>query len=494
MDFGINKKMSKIGRVVSTENGPTFSSVPIRVDSGKIVKPGQLLYSSLLNKFTSRESVYVLRVSSAKEENPYEDPQSSNVKQIFNIETEGSDNEQVRKFVIADTSPLEIVSFDNGKAITSSPDLILPAGTEVYDNIDDNLARAVLGFPSENDPKSIYLGTLVGATKLPVALDANVVLPRHILIVGSTGTGKSYLLGKIVEEIHNKGLCMVNIDIHGEMNKATLELGGRVVIPGADLKIKLSSLEEPEIMGMLSLGHDLHIDIVSKSIINLKSSGKDFSASELEKEAEKVAYSFGAKKPTVDIISARIQQLSNIPFLGEGFDWKTGLLKNGAIINVDCRSLPYTYLQLVVAAIARDIYNNRKNGAIKPIVMGIDEAHLFIPSAEKANTTTILSQLIRMGRHVSMGLVLVSQSPGDLDKRVAKITNTRFVFAIEPSELNSIYGFLADAPKELVDSIPRMRTGTCLLVGNRETVRHATVFEVGTRKTTHGGDTPRMID
>lgn len=494
MDMGSNKKMSKIGRVVSTEKGPTFSSVPIRVDSGKVVKPGQLLYASLPNKYTRSEDVYILRVSSAKEENPYEDPQSSNVKQIFNIETEGSDNEQVRKFVVADTSPLEIINFDSGKVITSSPDLILPAGTEIYDNIDDNLARVVLGFPSESDPKSIHLGTMVGTTKLQVALDANVVLPRHILIVGSTGTGKSYLLGKMVEEIHNKGLCMVNIDIHGEMNKATEELGGSVVVPGTNLKIKLSSLEEPEIMGMLSLGHDLHIDIVSKSIINLKSSGKDFSVLELENEAERVAYSFGAKKPTVDIITARIQQLSNIPFLGDGFDWKTELSGNGAIINVDCRSLPYTHLQLVVAAIARDIYNNRKKETIKPIVMGIDEAHLFIPSAEKANTTTILSQLIRMGRHVSMGLILVSQSPGDLDKRVAKITNTRFVFAIEPSELNSIYGFLADAPKELVDNIPRMRTGTCLLVGNRETVRHATVFEVGTRKTTHGGNTPKMIE
>ncbi|MGC8674150.1 MAG: hypothetical protein ACP5TI_03365 [Thermoprotei archaeon] len=45
----------------------------------------------------------------------------------------------------------------------------------------------------------------------------------------------------MIEEIRNKEL-MVNIDIHGEIDKATTELGGRVIIPDPDLKTKLSKV------------------------------------------------------------------------------------------------------------------------------------------------------------------------------------------------------------------------------------------------------------
>lgn len=484
---------SKVGKVVSTSTGPTFESIPVRIDSGKKVRPGQLVYAILQGLGVNDEVTCVMRVSTAREENPYEDPESSQIKDILSIQTEPYDSEQIRKYVIAETSFLEVIMRDGNRLRSDTPSIIIPSGTEVYDDLDPDTAQAVLGFPDPSDSTSLKIGKVVGSESNIVALDANKVLPRHLLIVGSTGTGKSWLLGKVTEQIHEKGLRIVNIDIHGELNAATVELGGEVVVPGKELKIQLSSLEEPEILGMIPVNNELHIDIVSKSIINLKTTGKAFNVDDLLSEALKVANTYGVKKSTLDIITARIKQLNYVPFLGPGFNWKEKLSKEGAVINVDCRSLPYTQLQTVVAAIARDLYNNRKRESIEPIELGIDEAHLFIPSTERAETTTILSQLIRMGRHVSMGLILISQSPSDLDRRVTKITNTRFIFAIEPSELNSISGYLADAPPELVSGIPRMKSGTCLLVGNRETVKHATVVEVGGRTTTHGGVTPKML-
>lgn len=483
----------KMGNVVSTDKGPSFEVTPVRVDKEKDINQGQLLYCPMSSPDHRSNAFCVLRVSSAHEYNPYEDPQTSQIKDVFKIGSSSGNGEMIRKYVVADTEPLEIVRTDGSRYILDSPSVVIPAGTPVYDDISDDISRAVLGFPDPGDEGSLVLGNTIGPSKTTVCLNANNALPRHTLIVGSTGTGKSWLLGKIAEQIHQKGLRLVNIDIHGEMNKAISEMGGKVLVPGDTLKVPLSSLAEPEILGMVPVEHDLHVDILTRTIINLKTKGTQFGIDELKKEAGRVADTYGVKPTTKDIIFARIDQLKTISFIGPGFDWKGELSKGGAVINVDCRFLQYSQLQTVIAAITREIYNARLKQQIPPLVMAIDEAHLFLPSTEKADTATVLSQLIRMGRHIAFGLILVSQSPGDLDKRVAKITNTRFIFAIEPSELGSIYGFLSDAPEQLIQNIPRMKTGTCLLVGNRETVRHATIFEVGLRETTHGGDTPKMM-
>lgn len=490
MMFGMN---SKIGSVVSTEAGPSFSFIPVRIDQGKQVQPGQLLYATLGPRSDPMELISIIRVSYAKEHNPYEDPQTSQVKDFFNIQTSQDNSDLIRRYIVAEAEPLEVARRVNGKYALEQPTSIVIAGTEVYEDLPRELGEAVLGFPDPSLPTSISLGHTVGTSRIPVALDANRVLPRHILIVGSTGTGKSWLLGVMAEQVHEKGLRMVNIDVHGEMNKATTQMGGRILVPGKDLKVPLSSLTEPEILAQIPVQNDLHIDILTKAIVNLKSTGKRFGASDLKIEALNVARTYNVKDNTLDIIGARVDQLGRSRYLGEGIDWQAELSNKGTVINIDCRFLPYSDLQLVVAAITRDVYNARSSGKIPPLIMSIDEAHLFIPASEQADTSTVLSQLLRMGRHIAFGLILVSQSPGDLDKRITKITNTRFIFAIEPTELNSIYGFLSDAPRELIEGIPRMKTGTCLLVGNRETVRHATVMEVSTRKTEHGGETPGMI-
>lgn len=484
---------SKIGNVVSTERGPSFYIVPVRIDKEKDVKQGQLLYCQIAQGNGESDSYCILRVSSAREFNPYEDPQTSQIKEIFKLDSGSGNSELIRKYMVADTEPIEVVVRTSRGLLLESPAIVVPSGAPVFDELSDDLARAVLGFPKPDDKGSLTLGSTIGPRGTTVCLDAARVLPRHILIVGSTGTGKSWLLGKIAEQLHTKGVRMINIDIHGEMNKAISEMGGDILVPGDTLKVPLSSLAEPEILGMVPLVNDLHIDILTRAVINLKSGRKQFGIDELLGEAESVADTYGVKQNTKDIIDARIKQLKTIPFIGEGVDWKAKLANDGTIINIDCRYLQYSQLQTVIAAITRDVYTARQKGVIPPIVMAVDEAHMFLPATEKAETATVLSQLIRMGRHIAFGLILVSQSPGDLDKRVAKITNTRFIFAIEPSELSSIYGFLADAPQQLIQNIPRMKTGTCLLVGNRETVRHATIFEVGKRDTTHGGDTPPMI-
>lgn len=483
----------KIGRVVATEKSPSFVDVDVRLDPGKMVRPGQLMFVDI-GKEEPRHRFAILRVSNAIETNPYENPLSSQVRDAFNIESSRSREDLLRKYTVASSEVIEIISLDSGGKFTfEEPSFIIPAGAEVFETLPE-MTSVVLGFPDKDLPTTIVIGTVIGNENITVALDANKALSRHILIVGSTGTGKSYLLGLIAEELKRLGIRHVNIDVHGELCDATQQLSGKTFVPGRNLTVRLSSLEEPEVLGMIPIQNQLHIDIVSRAFLNLKKRGTPFDAADLEREATNTAVQFGSGKSTLGIVSARVQTLGNISFLGSGFDWVKALKGKGTLINIDCRNLGHWELKTVVGAIARELMFLRKRGLIEPLVLSMDEAHLFLPSGSSVPSSQVLAELIRMGRHHGVGIIVSSQSPGDIDRRITKITNTRFVFAIEPTELASVSGLLGDTPRDLMDNLPRLRVGTCLMAGSRETVKHSLVVQVGRRETKDGGTTPPMLD
>ncbi len=483
----------KIGRVVTTERSPSFIDVDVRLDPGKTVRPGQLLFADI-SKSGSRQQLSILRVSTAKEINPYEDPLSSQIRDTFNIESSRGREDLLRKYIVARTQLIEVIHQNQDNTfVFKEPSIIVPAGTEVYETFQD-MTNTVLGFPDEDSSTSIIIGSVIGNDAIIGTIDANKALPRHILIVGSTGTGKSYLLGKITEELNRLGIRHVNIDVHGELCDATQQLGGDILIPGKDITVQLSSLEEPEVLNMIPIQHQMHIDIVARAFLGLKKMRKPFGVNELEREVIHVANEFNATKNTIAIVSARVQTLNGLSILGQGFSWSEALKEEGALLNVDCRDLSQWELRTVVGAVARELMYLRKDGRIEPFVLSMDEAHLFLPSGDTAPSSQVLAELIRMGRHFGVGIIVSSQSPGDIDRRITKITNTRFIFAIEPSELSSVSGLLGDTPRDLMDNIPRLRVGTCLLAGSRETVKHSLILKVGKRTTTDSGTTPLMIN
>lgn len=64
----------------------------------------------------------------------------------------------------------------------------------------------------------IRLGQAVGHTELLVGLDSKSKhhLPRHTLVVGTTGAGKSTLIASLVDELAEAGFCVVIIDVEPE--------------------------------------------------------------------------------------------------------------------------------------------------------------------------------------------------------------------------------------------------------------------------------------
>ncbi|HEV2126671.1 MAG TPA: DUF87 domain-containing protein, partial [Chloroflexota bacterium] len=83
---------------------------------------------------------------------------------------------------------------------------VLP-GTPVYPAPDDLLRR----YFSRDEESSITLGTLINRKGVAVKLDPN-GLSRHLAIIAQTGAGKSYLAGKILEDLLTLGATVIVLD------------------------------------------------------------------------------------------------------------------------------------------------------------------------------------------------------------------------------------------------------------------------------------------
>jgi DNA helicase HerA-like ATPase len=162
---------------------------------------------------------------------------------------------------------------------------------------------------------------------------------------------------------------------------------------------------------------------------------------------------------------------------------------------INCKSLRSAQLQSIATAVLRELQNLRLKHHIPPYVMVIDEAHLFVPQDSGSPCKQIIREGVRIGRHHGICLVLMTQSPTDIDKSVIRQCNTRLVFALEPDQLDAIRGVKADASEELLRSLPKMPRGTFLLSGTYESIKHTIPVEIRKRTTqdSEGGKTPDIF-
>jgi len=68
----------------------------------------------------------------------------------------------------------------------------------------------------------IFVGHMYGHENVRIVLDPETLLRLHFAIFGSTGSGKSYTVGVIVEEFLRLGYPVVIFDVHGEYSTLSM--------------------------------------------------------------------------------------------------------------------------------------------------------------------------------------------------------------------------------------------------------------------------------
>jgi DNA helicase HerA-like ATPase len=500
-------KLREIGSVIADDLSPSFDVFRFKALAKEYVHPGTLVGATLDYK-----KFLIGRISASIEINPHESPSRTAVRHAMDIEPDYPEeglSTSVYRIYEADIIEEGFVMGDNDspEIVITEPSDMAKAGISVFIPSEEVIAQA-MGFGKESEGALCLGKTRIIAQEISSLAEEgynNVLLKpeiiqRHIFVGGTTGSGKSFATGIILEEINKFGIPIIILDSQNEYVALAEDLNGRVLRPGPDYTVRLSSLTETEVLDLVpTLRGTMGYDLLAFSFLSLKrriieGRMRQFGLKELLQKMQEDAPTLEVKANSLQIGLMRTQSsIHRHDFLGERTNW-VQLLKDSSVVNIDCGRLDQSQVQLVVGATLRELTNLRLRKEIPPYVIVLDEAHLLVPEGEDSPCKQVIRENIRIGRHYGICMMLITQSPVDIDKKTIRQCNTRFIFALESDQLDSLRGIKADATEDMLRRLPKMPRGTCLLSGTYETIKHAIPIKIRSdRKTRLGGTAPDIF-
>lgn len=495
-------ELHAIGTVASEEGTPSYERVRVKLKAGCDVKPGDLL--RIPTNRGEKTCILITRVRSAYENNPHENAANINVRDSLGLDAAyPPEVDSTTIYRVADTDVIEEVTSEHRDGhITytfESPQTLAVSGSLVYEATPDEVIHTLGLEPNQED--GLFIGKSVGGSATPITLKRRTI-QRHLFVCGTTGSGKSYAMGVIAEELILKHhLPVIFLDTQDEYTPLVEKLGGNVVIPGKDFNIRISSLTDRELIDFIPTDSYLQKDIITAAFLELQSelaegTRQKFVIDDLVDRIGEVGPTLTNSTSSIELSKRRTAYLKRLDIFGEGVpraNWPKLMVP---CLSIRCKTLTSTKLQTVATALLRELQDLRLRGYIPPYLMVIDEAHLFVPQGEGSPCKQIIREGVRIGRHHGIALALLTQSPVDIDKGVIRQCNTRLVFALEPDQLDAIRGVKADSTEEMLNALPKMPQGRCLLSGTYETVKHTIPVQIRRRITpdSEGGSTPDIFN
>jgi hypothetical protein len=314
-------------------------------------------------------------------------------------------------------------------------------------------------------------------TSLSNKIWMDVARSHVILVAGKRGSGKSYTIGAIAEELSNlppenaKNIASLIFDTMGifwtmkyknEKDKELLEQWGlkamelpvKVFVPFGkveDYRQKLIPFDKTFALKASELGAEdwitvfnlemtsLEGTLIERIITDLREKSPDFTLADIEAEIEKderaskdtkeIAYSMFRAADTWGIFSRTGEGTEISDLVNAG---TTTILDLSVYSSIGAFNVRALVISLVSRKIFRTRIDARKKEEIEAIQHGqeylaykterkeplvwvfIDEIHEFLGIEEKTPATDALIQLLREGRQPGISLVMATQQPGKL--------------------------------------------------------------------------------
>lgn len=347
--------------------------------------------------------------------------------------------------------------------------------------------QAISSIPEGEDTVSLQIGNYSIDEDATAWLNGNKLFQRHAVIVGSTGSGKSWCVAKILEQVAElKSADAILFDIHGEYTTLQGDNFLHLRVAGPNDSIDEGVLFLPywlltyeEMLSLMLDRSDSNAPNQAMMFSNEVITGKkqflrDHAKTEMEanitldspipydldklldalrnKDTEMVSGTRGDKQgPYFGKLTRFIQRLEtkqqdkrlNFMFSsGESllsYDYMAELCSNlmapsnggrKGVKIIDFSEVPSDILPLIVSLIARIIFSVQQwtdIGHRHPIAIFCDEAHLYIPAnTEKSIDDTSLvtfERISKEGRKYGIGLVVISQRPSEVNRTVLSQSN-----------------------------------------------------------------------
>lgn len=474
----------------------------------------------------------------------------------YSIEiVDNKEGESDRRYIL-EANPLGIVrdgEFERGgDTIAIPPKDVKPA---TIDDINAIYAQSI----AENE--KFEFASLSSNPDINVPVNGNRFFNKHIAIVGSTGSGKSHTVAKIIQSATSikdgeyDGLNnshIINFDIHSEYKTAFPDAN---YLDVADIVLPYWLLNSEELQelfldteandhnqrnvfkeaivenkklhcnGIYSerIGYDTPIYFDIKQVLcyikNRNNEKKDKTNNIPFKTKNGTEYIFDADSKQnlfldeVEYIGSsasgtnngnfgnfinrlenklndkRLSFLfpqNNIPnshevtlsqFLGYG---KT----QSNVTIIDLSGVPFEVLSITVSLISRLLfefgyyytrlrYTDNQEEKINnntPFLLVYEEAHKYVPNSDLVKYRTSkesIERIAKEGRKYGITLMLASQRPSEISETIFSQCNNFITMRLtNPNDQNYVKRLLPDTMGQLIDKMPTLKSGECLLIGD----------------------------
>lgn len=507
-----------IGITASNEDErPDFEEIPIWIDP----ESDPDLESFVV--IERKENVLQYgRLSSGFEMSQRADPQRQQRDRSFQFDTREIRESNLSPDVVRvlRVELLGEVKFHENNFDVRRPTKLPQVGQEVYTMGAKELPD-LLEIPGDNQD-GLEIGTFEsGGETVPFKLDRQFV-SRHLAILGRTGVGKTYAGHVIIEELINfqkikdakrsedtdlddvRGVPVVTFDIEDDVGPMTEQVDGKTLHPNGDnmdIPFHLIGWNEfDQFLGAMPTAKQKEVIASAYALIRqqalseLEESGSiDVGLDDFENAIRVAADQQDYSHDNAAVRRAR-STIENSAVLSDDINHWPSLMADNPIVNIDVSELGDSERGAVISATARMLQLLREEETIPPFVLAIDEAHEFVPSGRSGESTAVVRDLVKTARHIGIGVMLMTQSPSELDSRTLRTCNTYITLALAQPEVKEIEGLLSDLSERSIEQIPNMEQGRAFVGTARDIMTHTVPVNIRKRQSKDASETPNLFD
>lgn len=373
--------------------------------------------------------------------------------------------------------------------------------------------KKLFSVPGES---TIRIGHLLGRPDVEVRVNVN-SFSKHLLVTGTTGSGKSNAVAVLADRVAALGGTVIIFDVHGEyVNLRPLERGVRVRV----LDYKLNPLRVPTTtlarMVIVEPGATRQRAILIRALNRVKdhfsSIVKQYGVTreaceELrtklhpklhnhrEPTAQEDEVHCGAVDVDEDLVKLfkqfllseledrkgvdvkRVEQVKDkvdefFEYVSMSFKALQALevLEPSTVVVLNVSGLGEEERDYSVKLVLDELlwYAKQRllSGSPHPILVFIEEAHLFLSQGRATASRHSIERVAREGRKFGVALALVSQRPRNIDPNAAsQVQNHLFLRLIQESDQLAVMNISDMLTEDLARSLASMDVGEAVVIG-----------------------------
>lgn len=362
---------------------------------------------------------------------------------------------------------------------------------------------------------------LASDLSIRVPVNGNRFFNKHIAVVGSTGSGKSYTVSKVLQSAIDTGNQRNNthvmiFDIHSEY-RAAFPDANYFDINNLELPYWLMNGTELQEFFLDTEGNDHNQrNVFKQGVILSKKSNFDGSEERREKltidspvyfdiedvlalaiklneemvpgaRGEKAGPLNGKLSNFINRMESKINDKRLAFLLGQSAranSFNSVLRKlmgygetQSNVTILDVSGVPFEVLSITVSLISRIIfeygyyYKRLRSAAGEtiqndvPVLLVFEEAHKYVPNDSTAKYRAAresIERIAKEGRKYGVSLMLASQRPSEISETIFSQCNTFLALRLtNPTDQNYVKKLLPDSMDTLVNNLPTLKTGAC---------------------------------